>query len=79
MKLKKGDIVIYINHNNEWHVPSMLKIGEKYIIDHISVYKNSIDIIVNGVKYPYNINRFISLDEFRRLKIEKIKNEIQKR
>jgi len=77
MKFKLGDIVIYISHAEDWYQAARLEIGKKYIVDNISISNDT--LYVKGKIYGYSDNRFISLEDFRRMKLEKIKDEISKR
>lgn len=74
--MKKGDKIVCINNLNvNW-----LNIGEIYQISGIDEYidnPNIIDITKNSIGehpcVPVNKSRFITLKEYRRLKLEKFK------
>jgi hypothetical protein len=77
MKFKKGDKVVCIDNID---TEKSLKIHDVYTIEDFHQFFNMDFISLNNIKYPiFTINKFILLEEFRRLKIEKIKNEIKKR
>lgn len=61
MNFKIGDSVVYISHGGEQHNDAKLVIGKIYIISNI---------------YEYNKNRFILLTEYRKQKINRLKNKI---
>ena len=65
---KTGDRVVCVNTNFSG---GFLNIYENYIIVDI---KNDIIKLENSTNYWYSINRFISLKESRKKKIEKLKN-----
>jgi hypothetical protein len=79
MKFKKGDKIICIDNTDE----SNLKLYKEYTF--IVYYLNDLHkydhilIKINELYPLFDMRRFISLEEFRRLKIQKIKNEIRKR
>jgi hypothetical protein len=78
MKFEKGDKVICVD--NLGH-DIYLSLYKTYIIKNV-YYDNSNNgyLLLNELlNVRYSIKRFISLCEFRRLKIQKIKDEIQKR
>jgi hypothetical protein len=76
MKFKKGDKIICIDDTN---TPS-LKLYNEYIFFGYHVNSNDIVVRTNGWWYPLlDAKRFISLNEYRLLKIKKLKNEIQRR
>lgn len=79
MKFKKGDIVICVSNSGDWMTDAHLKIGGRYTIKNVYDTNRDINIYLEETKfdYPYNKNRFITIEEYRALKINKIKNGIQ--
>jgi len=80
---KAGDTVICINDSSAGS--SGLKLHNKYVVDIIfdRMYCYLFPIKPNGEveknSYVFLNERFINIVEFRKQKIEKIRNEIQKR
>lgn len=81
MGFKKGDTIVCINNNvNLSQTKYNLTLFKSYYT--IAVHYSERYVFVKddtGVTMSYNVNKFILLDEFRRKKLEKIKDEIQKR
>lgn len=83
MELKKGDIVVCINDSDGGS--SGIKINKKYVVDfkfdimYFYLFPIKNDGTVDKISYVFPMNRFIKLEEYRRIKINKIKNEISKR
>lgn len=79
MKFKKGDTIICINNdqNEDWFKQSLMDIGERYIVKK----SDGKILFVEGIKsiYPYSCKRFVTLQEYRINKIQKIKDGIQSR
>ena len=77
MKYYKGQQVYCVNNDNEWFTAAMLEVGKLYIIEDINPINNVVylkDIIL----YGYDEDRFMSLEEFRRDKINKIRERCSK-
>lgn len=75
MDFKIDDTVVYISHGGEWHQDAKLIIGNKYTITSIMIYNDEINIFITKNGFPYNNSRFITLNKYRKLKIQKIKNK----
>ena len=75
MKYKKGYIIIYCNHGDEWFQPAKLEIGKKCIVNSVSNLGN--DLYVSDSMYWYDESRFMTLEQYRKLKLLKIKNKIK--
>jgi hypothetical protein len=82
MKFKKGDKVVCINNEyiNGDGLVAELEINKSYTVKNFHNSPVFDTILLEELDhFRYNINKFISLEEFRILKIQKIRNEIQKR
>jgi len=83
MKFQKGDLIVCIRKNDEdWLCDSELIIGKKYTIDRITInisIKNGKIVYLKEKSYPYLLDRFVLLNEYRLMKLKKLKNEIQSR
>jgi hypothetical protein len=69
-----GDKVVCVN--NIWINGNRnpLKIGNIYTIEEILLYSTVHIVVINNIEYRYD--RFISLEEDRRRKLEKIRRKI---
>jgi len=76
MDFKVGDIVVYISHKEEWHGDAKLIIGKKYEILMIIPVRDNYYVKLKNEQFDYSIDRFITLQEYRRQKINKLKSKI---
>jgi len=78
MKFQKGDKIICINDINDEYVNYKLKLYQTYTVDSLTIgFDNGVVILINGTRCLVNINRFISLEDFRRMKLEKINSNLK--
>ncbi len=73
---KIGDKVVCVNSKGQYVSShgSLLREGEIYIIEKILLSDSIYIIIINGIEY--NSKRFITIEEGRRLKLNKIMSKI---
>lgn len=75
---RKNDIVICIDNSKLITGNGIkLKINEPYIIEDVENIKNLKILYVEGIIFGMHSNRFITLSEYRKRKINKIKDKIK--
>jgi hypothetical protein len=70
---KVGDKVVCVNNVWTYGNRNSLKIGNIYTIEEILLYSTVHIVVINNIEYRYD--RFISLEEDRRRKLEKIRRK----